>query len=251
MRETRNLIAKIATSNDEIEACKRLRHRSFLRAFSDGIVDPEQAVELDEDMYDSLAEHIILIDRKRLCKGLNNYAVGTCRLIVGSVSDGPNHFYSNSEFVIDSLVKSRNHFLEVGRSCVDHEYRDGVALYLLWLALIKYLKNRRVEIVFGLASFKGNSPHDFNHALSFLHYNHLSKKFTIPARPEGFLKLNQMDEQQINVQQAQKQLPSLLKSYLSCGGQIGEGAFIDRQLKTIDIFVFAEKSNIINKYKIS
>ena len=31
MIETRNLIAKIATNNDEIEACKRLRHRIFLR----------------------------------------------------------------------------------------------------------------------------------------------------------------------------------------------------------------------------
>ena len=251
MIETRNLIAKIATNNDEIEACKRLRHRIFLRGLNEGIGDSEQGVKLDEDIYDSLAEHIILIDRKRLCKGLNNYAVGTCRLIVGSASDGPNHFYSNSEFVIDSLVKSRNLFLEVGRSCVDHEYRDGLALYLLWLALVKYLENKEVEIIFGVASFKGNSPHEFNHALSFLHYNHLSKKITVPARPEGFLKLNQMAEEHINVQQAKKQLPSLLKTYLSFGGQIGEGAFIDRQLKTIDIFVFAEKSNIINKYKIS
>ena len=106
MIETRNLIAKIATNNDEIEACKRLRHRIFLRALNEGIGDSEQGIKLDEDIYDSLAEHIILIDRKRLCKGLNNYAVGTCRLIVGSASDGPNHFYSNSEFVIDSLVKS-------------------------------------------------------------------------------------------------------------------------------------------------
>ena len=113
------------------------------------------------------------------------------------------------------------------------------------------LWNKEVEIVFGVASFKGNSPHEFNHALSFLHYNHLSQKITVPARPEGFLKLNQMAEEHINVQQAKKQLPSLLKTYLSFGGQIGEGAFIDRQLKTIDIFVFAEKSNIINKYKIS
>ena len=116
---------------------------------------------------------------------------------------------------------------------------------------MKLEENKEVEIIFGVASFKGNSPHEFNHALSFLHYNHLSKKITVPARPEGFLKLNQMAEEHINVQQAKKQLPSLLKTYLSFGGQIGEGAFIDRQLKTIDIFVFAEKSNIINKYKIS
>ncbi len=47
MRETRNLIAKIATNNDEIEACKRLRHLIFLRVFSERIGDPEQDVELD------------------------------------------------------------------------------------------------------------------------------------------------------------------------------------------------------------
>ena len=33
---------------------------------------------------------------------------------------------------------------------MDHEYRDGLALYLLWLALIKYLENKEVEIVFGV-----------------------------------------------------------------------------------------------------
>ena len=146
MIEARNLIAKIATNNDEIEACKRLRHRIFLRGLNEGIGDSEKGVKLDEDIYDSLAEHIILIDKKRLCKGLNNYAVGTCRLIVGGASDGPNHFYSNSEFVIDSLVKSRNLFLEVGRSCVDHEYRDGLALYLLWLTLLKYLENKKLKL---------------------------------------------------------------------------------------------------------
>ena len=249
--QTGNLIAKLASNSDELEASKILRHRIF-RNKNKGILDQSLGRQYsDRDGYDDLAEHIVIIDRQRLIDGSQNYVVGTCRLIIGDFSDGPNHFYSNSEFMIEPLVKFEKRFLELGRTCLDPEYRDGRGLYLLWLAFLKYLSEKKIEIVFGVASFKGISPEKFAHALSFLHYHYLSHETTVIARSEGFVALNQLSKEEINLRKAYSQLPSLLKTYLSCGGWVGRGAFLDKVLETLDIFVSAEASHILKKYKFS
>ncbi len=249
--ETGNLIAKLATNSDELEASKILRHRIFRERNNESFDQSSNSQYLDYDGYDKLAEHIVIIDRQRLIDGSQNYVVGTCRLIIGDFSDGPNHFYSNSEFMIESLVKFEKRFLELGRTCLDPKYRDGRGLYLLWLTFLRYISENKIEIVFGVASFKGVSPEKFAHALSFLHYHHLSQEKNVTARSEGFVALNQLSKEDINLRKAHKQLPSLLKTYLSCGGWVGKGAFLDKVFETLDIFVSVEASDILRKYKIS
>ena len=244
-----HLIAKIATEYDEIESSKRLRHRVFSKN-SRCISDYRKAGELiDTDCYDLQAEHLVLIDNVRRKNGSKDYVVGTCRLITGDYLDGPQHFYSNSEFVLDKLLQSPKRFLELGRACVDHDYRLGPALFFLWRTLLRYLVNKDVETIFGVASFHGLSPDDFSHALSFLHYNYTLETSVVCARAEAFIKLNQVAEDCIDLSKVNKQLPPLLKAYLGYGAWVGQGAFLDRNFETLDIFVSVNKSQILKRYK--
>ena len=48
---------------------------------------------------------------------------------------------------------------------------------------------------------------------------------------------------------ALNQIPSLLKSYLRLGAKVGEGAFLDIELNTIDILIIIEVTNMTKKYK--
>ena len=54
---------------------------------------------------------------------------------------------------------------------------------------------------------------------------------------------------EINKSNALKQMPSLLKSYLRLGAKVGEGAFVDKEMNTIDILIMIDVSNMTNKYK--
>jgi putative hemolysin len=45
-------------------------------------------------------------------------------------------------------------------------------------------------------------------------------------------------------------MPSLLKSYLRLGAKVGEGAFIDKELNTIDILIIVDVLKMTKKYKV-
>ena len=74
----------------------------------------DQNEEFDWDQYEKKAQHLVLIDKARLVAGRHDYVVGTCRMIIGDFKVGPQQFYSNSEFILDNLLCSSKHFLEVG-----------------------------------------------------------------------------------------------------------------------------------------
>ena len=134
-KRNRHLIAKLATDSDEIMSALKLRHRIFIRKNRLEKRNLDQNEEFDWDQYERKAQHLILIDKARLVAGRHDYVVGTCRMITGDLKVGPQQFYSNSEFILDNLLCSSKHFLEVGRACIDTEYRAGEALFLLWKEL--------------------------------------------------------------------------------------------------------------------
>ena len=99
---------------------KRLHDiESFLRTLDTFQTVGRAGEMIDTDCYDLQTEHLVLIDNVRRKTVQENYVVGTCRLITGDYLDGPQHFYSNSEFVLDKLLQSPKRFLELGRACVD------------------------------------------------------------------------------------------------------------------------------------
>ena len=245
-RRNRHLIAKLATESDEVMSALRLRRRVFVRHGNNRLLD--QNKEFDLDQYENRAKHLVLIDRARLADGRSDYVVGTCRMIISDFRVGPQQFYSNSEFILDNLVCSPKRFLEVGRACIDAEYRAGEALFLLWKELINFLSKSKIDEVFGVASFRGISPDQFGDALTLLYFNYLSKEIIVNARPEGFVDLKQMSIDRVNFAKAKTQLPGLLKTYLSCGAWVADGGFLDRELKTLDVFVCVGKTQILQKY---
>jgi putative hemolysin len=47
---------------------------------------------------------------------------------------------------------------------------------------------------------------------------------------------------------AQRQLPPLIKAYLRVGAQVGEGAFVDRDFNSIDVFMLMPVARIAARY---
>ena len=51
-----------------------------------------------------------------------------------------------------------------------------------------------------------------------------------------------------DVKAAQRALPPLVKGYLRVGAMVGDGAFVDRQFNTVDVFVLMPVGGITRRY---
>ena len=86
-------------------------------------------------------------------------------------------FYSETEFDISNLLKIKNiSILEAGRSCVHENYRDGRIIKLLWKGLAYYILKKKIDLIFGCASFPSSNYTDFERQLSYLNSYHKPPK---------------------------------------------------------------------------
>ena len=64
--------------------------------------------------------------------------------------------------------------MELGRSCVLAPYRNKRSVELLWHGLWTYVREHKIDVMIGCASFEGTNPDTHAEALSFLHHNALA-----------------------------------------------------------------------------
>ena len=71
----------------------------------------------------------------------------------------------------------------------------------------------------------------------------------VRARSELYVPMNRMPRQAIDVREARRTLPPLIKGYLRAGAEIGDGAVIDRQFDTTDVFIHMPVAKIDLRYQ--
>ena len=139
--------------------------------------------------------------------------------------------------------------LELGRSCVHKDYRANSTINMLWKGIATYLKDHNIAYMFGCASFEGTDPADFKEPMAYLYHNHLvPDDFKVKALEDQFVDMNGMKADDIDVRQARRALPPLIKGYLRLGCFIGDGAVVDEQFGTTDVFILLPVENIAKRY---
>ena len=76
---------------------------------------------------------------------------------------------------MSKLVSLDGNILELGRSCVDKEYRNGKTMHTSMAFIAQYVTHN-IEIMFGCASFPGIQINNHKPALAYLY-----KKYLAPA----------------------------------------------------------------------
>ena len=61
-------------------------------------------------------------------------------------------FYSESEFELDAIKRLDGRLLEVGRTCIAPEFRQGPAIAVLWSGLAGFVQLNGFDYLFGCAS---------------------------------------------------------------------------------------------------
>lgn len=248
-----SLELKLAVTKKEIRKAQKLRWMVF---YEDGNAIPDQFARLrrrDVCPYDRLCDHLIVIDhesRGRFGK-VKPRIVGTYRLLRQGVAEANGGFYSASEFDIAPLLERHagKRFLELGRSCVLPEYRSKRTLELLWRGIWSYVRHHRIDVMIGCASLPGVNPLQLAIPLSFLfHHARGSGDWRARALPARHVEMNIVAQDALNARRALAALPPLIKGYLRLGATFADGAVIDHQFGTTDVFVMLETAKIDPRY---
>ncbi len=242
---TGNLEVRLASAS-EIDEALALRFRVFCK--ERGAQSDCARSGMEEDHYDRACDHLIVVDHGRAGRPV----VGTYRLLREEVADRIGGFYSAGEYDLTTLsalgrVRSNvQQLLELGRSCVDADYRTNATISLLWRAIASYLERHRVGFMFGCVSFPGTNPDAIRDELAYLHRFHLApEELRVRALPGQFVEM----AGGIEVGDlSERRLPPLIKAYLRVGAKIGDGAFIDRAFNTVDVFMVMPVERIVGRY---
>jgi putative hemolysin len=249
-----SLEVRLAETEAEVEAAQRLRYRVFYEEMSAVPSPAMREARRDFDKFDDYCDHMLVVDRDAHDADGQHRVVGTYRMMRDVDAARAGGFYTANEYDIDSLMRSvgkGKRLLELGRSCVIKSYRSKpVTVQLLWRGIGVYTKRFKIDLMFGCASLAGTDPQSLALPLSYLHHFHpMPEGMHVRARAELFVDMNLMAKDAIDQKEALRSLPPLIKGYVRAGACIGDGAVIDRQFDTTDVFIYVPVAKMDDRYR--
>ncbi|UXY16586.1 GNAT family N-acetyltransferase [Chitiniphilus purpureus] len=233
-KHARRLSLALANTQEQIRAAQALRHKVFVEEMGARLTPGTPG--LDQDLFDPYCEHLIVQDDE------TGEVVGTYRILTPHQARRLGSYYADTEFDLTRLQHLRSQFVEVGRSCVHPDYRNGATIALLWSGLAEYMRRHGYQYLIGCASI---SLSDGGHCAASL-YRKLIETAYAPIEwrvfPRCPLPLAALD------QRLPVPTPPLIKGYLRAGALIcGEPAW-DPDFNTADLFVLLPMRRIDTRY---
>ena len=233
-RPSRQLRVGLATCETEILAAQKLRYQVFAEEM--GARLSTRIPGVDRDIYDPFCEHLIVRDEEA------GQVVGTYRILSPDAARRVGGYYSENEFDLTRLQHLRPRLVEIGRSCIDAEYRSGAVITLLWAGLARYMLQNRYDYLVGCASI---SMADGGHMAASL-YNRLREEHLAPLEYRVFprypLPLGEFRQDLVC------EPPPLIKGYLRAGAWICGDPAWDPDFNTADLPVLMPMSRLDRKY---
>ncbi len=253
-----DLEVRLARTRADVKRAQRLRYDVFYNEMSARASFAMQMRGRDEDPYDAVCDHLLVIDTSLPCasgrdwgRQQNPRVVGTYRVLRQDVAHRKLGFYTQSEYDIAPLMaaKPNYRFMELGRSCVLKPYRTKRTVELLWHGLWTYVREHKVDVMIGCASFEGTDPDAHTMPLSFLHHHaRAPEEWRVHAHEHLSVPMNRLPKEQVDAKAALKAMPPLIKGYLRLGAVVGDGAVIDRQFGTTDVLIVLPVERIDPRY---
>ncbi|MFD1510978.1 GNAT family N-acetyltransferase [Lacimonas salitolerans] len=238
---------RLAQTADDLRAAQRLRYAVFVDELGGGGAMVDHAQRLERDRFDPYFDHMLLLDE---ALPTEDQVVGVYRLLRCDQAARVGQFYSEDEYDLSVLKTSGRRLLELGRSCLQRDYRGGIGMFHLWNSLAAYVAEHQVEILFGVASFHGTDVDALAGPLSLLHHGHLAPPdLRVRARAPHFAVMDRIAPDVLDRRAAVLEIPSLIKAYLRLGGFVGEGAWIDHEFNTIDVCLVLDTARMSDRQR--
>lgn len=234
--ETAGLVLSIAHTQAELEELQRLRFRIFTDDI--GAQFPMAIGDRDVDDFDQWCLHFMVRDIN------TNKIVGTYRVLTPEAALESGKYYSESEFDLSPIKSFRPLLVEIGRSCVDNEYRNGPAIMLLWTGLSRLMVQGGYRYMLGCASVSladgGVTASTVWRKAQSLMRHHVDTPQLQPLLPYPLENLNSTEPARI---------PPLIKGYIQIGSTIcGEPAW-DKDFDTADFPILLDLEWVDIRYR--
>jgi L-ornithine Nalpha-acyltransferase len=242
---------RLASSAVDIRRAQRLRYKVFYQEMSAAPGPVNRVMQRDVDGFDAICDHLLVFDGSPATKRPRDVVVGTYRLLRQDVAERHGGFYTGGEYRLAQLVDRQRglKFLELGRSCVLHAYRNKRTVELLWHGIWTYVVRHGIDVLIGCASFDGTDPDKLALPLSYLHhYASAPEAWRLGAQPHRYVEMNRLPKRAIDLKAALRDLPPLIKGYLRLGAYVGQGAVIDRKFGTTDVAIILPVAAINARY---
>ncbi|MDP2329970.1 MAG: GNAT family N-acyltransferase [Reyranella sp.] len=238
---------RLAETAAEIDAAQALRYRVFYDEMQ-ARPSPEAArLRRDFDDFDTVCDHLVVLDRRR-GEGPGGI-VGTYRLIRQPAAAKIGRFYSAAEYDIAPMINYPGEILETGRSCIEKDARNTATMQMLWRGIALYAFHYNIQVMFGCASLPGTDPAQHTLPLSYLYHHHLAPpEIRVRALASRYVKMDTLAPGTYDERKAMARVPPLIKGYLRLGAFVGDGAVIDPEFNTTDVFVIVKTELVTEKY---
>ena len=224
----------LARDESDVRAAQRLRHDVFAAEMGALLSSPQPG--LDIDAFDAHCDHLLVRDTT------SGDIVGTYRLLPPERAAVAGRLYSESEFDLGPLAGIRPGLVEVGRSCVHPDHRDGAVIGLIWAGIARYMVEGGHEWLAGCCSI----PLADGGALAAGTWDRVKTKYLAPdeyrVRPllpwsaEGVARTGRTE------------LPPLLRGYLRLGAWVCAEPAHDPDFGVADLYVLLSMRRVDPRY---
>ncbi|CUH77256.1 GNAT family N-acetyltransferase [Tropicibacter naphthalenivorans] len=153
--------------------------------------------------------------------------------------------YAAQAYDLSALTDFPGPVLELGRFCLAPDCHDPHVLRLAWAVLTCIVDAAGVTLLCGCASFAGTDPAPYSAALARLAQLHLAPSAYAPrVKASQTYAYAQHIQPQDDPRAAARQMPGLLRTYLSMGGWVSDHAVIDPAMDTLHVFTGVEIARI-------
>lgn len=238
-----HLSAYWAQHDDEVREAQALRYRVFVEGMGARITVPEGTpAGLDADRFDVHCEHLI-VRAHASTQDRRGRVVGTYRVMTPDAALRAGGLYSDHAFDLEAIDPMRPAMVELGRSCVDPDYRQGVVMMLMWSRLAQFMQDNGLRWMVGSASVP---VADGGHQAASLWRTLMSMHAAPPSRQVRPRHPLPMDHLQ---QHLPVEAPPLIRSYLRCGAEILGAPSWDPDFGTADLPMLLDLHNLPQRHQ--
>ncbi len=223
-----------ARHGDEVREAQRLRYKVFAEELGARLSTPEPG--LDIDLFDPYCDHLLVRDAE-------GRLIGTYRALPPHEAKRVGTLYTETEFDLTRLYHLKPRLLEIGRSCVHRDYRNGAVILALWSGIAAYMRRQGLDALIGCASM---SMHDGGHAAASL-WQTLQAPRTLAAIEDRVHPRLPLPVDSLR-RDLPAEVPPLLKGYLRVGAKVCGAPAWDPDFGVADFPVLLRLSQINPRY---
>jgi putative hemolysin len=236
---TKSIQVTWAKHQDEVREAQKLRFDVFAREM--GARLSSKLPGHDIDLFDDYCEHLLVRH------GESGLVIGTYRVLTPTQAKRAGGTYSDTEFDLTRLRNIRSRMVELGRSCVHAEHRQGGVIMALWGALFEFMDRNRLDTMIGCASipmlYNGLVTGDAAASIwQQLRQSHMAD-IQHHVRPRLPLPIEALDHS------LPIEPPALIKGYLRLGAKVLGAPAWDPDFNTADLPMMMRTADLPPRYR--